>query len=145
MNAITVNTAECSPHSSCRAFELPARDFQDLLPAPPIDRDRLLERCLGNLDFALTLLGEFEKTSQSSLDAFAVALAEGDHVTISAKAHSLKGVAGVLSASTLMQICSNLESAAKDTDLNQTRDLTLQLNREIRRIVDFIPNIRTLA
>ena len=145
MNAISVNPTECSTHPSYRAFELPARDFQGLLPAPPIDRDRLLERCLNNLGFALTLLDEFEKTSQSSLDAFATALVEGDHATISAKAHGLKGVAGVLTANTLMQICSNLESAAKDADWNQTRDLTLQLNHEMRRIVDFIPNIRTLA
>ena len=139
MNAITATPAECSSH---RAFELPEHDFQELLPAPPIDRDRLLERCLNNWDFALTLLDAFETTSPARLAAFDAALAEHDHAAIASAAHGFKGVVGVLGGNAMTQICLNLESASKDADWNQTRELIPQLHCEVRRMIDFIPNIR---
>ena len=141
----TITPTECSIDASHHAYELSAREIRDLLPAPPIDRDRLLEQCLGNVDFALMMLDEFAKTSPSRLEGFDTALAEHNHATIASKAHALKGTAGVLAANTLMETCSNLESFAKDEDWNLTRDLVQQLHHEMQRAIDFIPNIRAMA
>lgn len=141
----TITSTESSTYASRRPFELSTRDLQDLLPTPPIDHDRLLDQCLGNLDFALMLLEEFAKTSPSRLDAFDAALAEKDHATIASKAHALKGTAGILAADALMETCSNLESFAKKEDWNLARDLTQQLRHEMQRTIDFIPNIRAMA
>ena len=136
MNAITITPTASSTHPSHRVSEQ---------PAPPIDRDRLLERCLNNLDFALTLLDAFETTSPARLAAFDAALAEHDHAAIAAEAHGFKGVVGVLTGNALMQICSHLEAAAMDADWNRTRDLIQQLHHETQRMIDFIPNIRAPA
>lgn len=122
--------------------ELSAHDCSDKFLTPPIDGDRLLERCMGNLNSARTLLDEFEATSRSCLDVLDAGLAESNYAAISAKAHSLKGVAGILIANTLKDLSSKLESAAKDADGNRTRDLIQQLRHEIQRTLDFIPSIR---
>ncbi len=145
MNAITVASTAYSSHSPHRATELPAHEFQELLSAPPIDRDRLLERCMNNVDFALTLLDAFEATSPARLAAFDAALAEHDCAAIASEAHGFKGVVSVLAGNALRQICLNLETATKDADWNQTRDLVQQLRHEVQRLIDFIPNIRAQA
>ena len=116
-----------------------------MLLAPPIDRDWLLEQCVDNLDFALTLLNEFEKSSPARLDAFDAALAAHNHAAIADQAHALKGVAGILAANSLMQVCANLESTAADADWNHTRDLIRQLRHELQRMLDFIPHISSSA
>lgn len=132
-----------SMQASHHGYELPTRDIQDLLLTPPIDHARLLDQCLGNVDFALMLLDEFAKTSPSRLDGFDVALAERNHATIATKAHALRGTAGILAANALMETCSNLESHAKqEADWNLTRTLVQQLHHEIQRAIDFIPVIR---
>lgn len=144
MSAIALPTTKCPIQPSHQAFELAPHDLQDLLPTPAIDRDRLLEQCLSNLDFALMLLSEFENSSQSRLDAFDAALAERNHAAIASKAHALRGVAGILAADTLMETCSKLESASKNADWGQTHDLTQQLHYEMQRTIDFIPIIRSM-
>lgn len=144
MSAIAITTTELLTQRSHCGFELPAGDFQDLLPAPPINLDQLREQCMGDLDFALMLLDEFEKTSQSRLDAFDAVLFEQNHSALTSKAHALKGVAGILGASALMEICENLESQSSDTDWNQTRDLIEQLYHEYQRTIAFIPTVRAM-
>ena len=97
------------------------------------------------MDFALLLLDEFEATSQSRLDAFHVAMAAHDHETLAAKAHALRGVAGILAAQTLMEHCANLEFAAAHADWNRTSELIPQLHAELQRTIEFIPTVRAFA
>ena len=142
MSATHFAPTETSHHSTQHAFEVPAQGLGDVCPVPPIERDRLLERCLNNVDFALMLLGEFEKEHQTRLDALRTALAEKCNTAIASQAHALKGVAGVLAASTLMTTCAVLESAAHQADWDQIREQIEQLHHEMQRAIEFIPNIR---
>ena len=112
---------------------------------PPIDRSRILDQCLDNLDFALSLLDDFAKTSPARLKEFDTALAEQNQTAIVTKAHALRGTAGILAIITLPEICSKLESAATNGDWNQTRELIQQLRDETQRIIEFIPMIRDPA
>ena len=143
MNDPTITSAEGSIESSHRGYEIPTPDLHDLLRAPPIDLDRLLEQCLDSLSFALTMLDEFERTSFTRLAAFDAAQTEHNHAAVATQAHALKGVAGILAADSMMETCSNLESATKLADWNQTGDLIQQLHQEAQRAIDFIPSIRT--
>lgn len=136
-NSPTNNSIPGSHH----AAELPASHLRDLLPAPPIDRDRLLELCLDNVEFALVLLQEFETTSQLRLDGFSTALAQQDSAAIVFKAHAFKGVVSILAADALMATCVNLEAAAKTADWDKTRALVQHLHHEMQRAINFIPNI----
>lgn len=145
MSVTNFTPPECSIPPSHGGNELPVHELHDLLTAPPIDRDRFFERFLDNLEIAQTLLDEFVTTGQSHLEAFDTALAQHNHAAISGKAHGLKGVAGLMAAGALVEICSKLESAATDADWNQTRDLIQQLHHEMQRAIDFIPKIRPLA
>lgn len=143
MSAATITPNEGTIQTSQHAYELPAGDFQELLSVPPIDRDQLLDQCVGSVDFALMLLDEFAKTSSSRLDAFDAALAERDNAAIASKAHALRGTAGILAANDLLETCVSLEFFAKqNADWKQTQELILQLHYEIRRTIDFIPVIR---
>lgn len=142
MTASTATPTARAIQPSPGAYELPARDLHDLLSEPPIDRERLLEHCSSNLEFALMLLDEFSKTTQSRLDELDTALAAGNYAAIASKAHALKGVAGILAANTLQKICSSLESIATNANSNQTCDLIQQLHRECQRTITFIPAIQ---
>lgn len=123
------------------AYQLSERELEDLCPTPPIDRERLLDQCL-NIDLALMLLDEFATTCPSRLAAFEAALASNNHAAIVSQAHALKGVAGILAADAVMETCSSLESTAKTTDWDQTRNLIQQLDQELRRVIAFIPRLR---
>ena len=138
---LAITPTESSIPLSHRAYELPAQDLRDLLPGPPIGRDLLLKQCLGNVDFALTLLHEFEKTSPARLAAFDAALAQHDHDAVVCQAHGLKGVAGILAFNNLMEICSNLESTTSLADWNHTHGLIHQLRGEVQRILEDIPKL----
>lgn len=142
MNPITITPTERSVSASHHACQLPARDVQDLLPAPPIDSSLFHAQCLGDLDFAATLLEMFETTSSSRLKDFEAALAEGNYDAIAENAHALRGVAGILGATTLIDVCSNLGSNSSRGDRGQTHDLIQTLLHEIQRVIDFIPNMR---
>ena len=125
-------------------YQLDARDFRQLLATPPIDRDLLLVQCLNNVDFAMNLLDQFQKTSQFRLDVFDAALQAKDHVKIANAAHGLKGVAGILAANALMEVCTNLISSVEADDWNEIRDLIRQLHREMSRMIDYIPRVAKL-
>lgn len=145
MSITTVATSEPAEHLSSEAYQLPAQDLQDLAANSPIDYRVLREQCLNNLDFALMLLDEFEQTSESRLASFDDALAKSDPKEIASQAHGLRGVAGVLGARDLMEVCSALEATAKRNEWPQINALVQQLQNEMRRAINFIPRIRSLA
>lgn len=134
---------ECSDPTSDTAFELSTNDLQDLVSASPIDRDQLLDRCLGNVNFALMLLEEFEKTSPSRLADLDAALTNSNLAAICSQAHGLKGVAGILAANQLMEDCANLEASANDSDMTQTCQWIQKLHEGIRQVNDFIDHFRS--
>ncbi len=144
MTAITTIPTERTIHPPPATYELPVSDLQDLLLAPPINRDQLLEQCLNNVDFALLLLDEFAKTTQSRLEEVDTALAEGNYTGIASKAHALKGVAGILAARHLVEICATLESTASGAVRSQTAGLLKQLHHECQRLIAFIPTVQAM-
>lgn len=145
MSSIAVSESSPTEVSSPSVFQLPAQDLQDLAANSPIDYRALREQCLNNLDFACMLLDEFEQTSESRLASFDAALAKGDPTEIASQAHGLRGVAGILGARDLMEVCATLEASAKSQAWPQIDQLVRQLHQEMQRTINFIPNIRSLA
>lgn len=142
MRALATPSVTSSIESPHLAYELPTSDLRDLLPALPVDRKRLLERCLNRMSFALTMLEEFAKTSPARHVTLDDALAKHDFISIASQAHALKGVAGILAADSLLQTCSHLESAAKADNKPQTYALIQKLHHEVQRVIDFIPALQ---
>jgi HPt (histidine-containing phosphotransfer) domain-containing protein len=144
MPAVAFPKNAISSQFSHDVYEIPEREFQELLHAPPIDRERYLQLCCGSQDFARQMLDEFEQTSGDRIEDFRAALHSRDRAGLASKAHALKGLAGYLAADTLAHTCSELESAAPHADWNQIHGLIDQLTHELNRVRAFIVRLRTM-
>ena len=126
-------------------FALPSRDLQELVTLPPVNVDLLTEQCLGNLPFAITLLEEFAKTSQSRIEAMETHLANGDFISLADLIHGLSGVVGILGANILWELTTTLQSAAEEQNATISSSLLPILRAEMNRLCDYIPTVRALA
>lgn len=133
---------QSSIHSLQSACEVPEDDGLSLISTPPIDHIQLLEQCVDSVDFALTMLSEFEMTAQSCVDSMTCAQTERDFVKLASDAHAFRGVAGILAAMTLMELCAELETAAENADWDTSCNLIPQIQIEVQRTIRFIPTIR---
>ena len=111
--------------------------------AAPFAIDELLDRCMGNVSTALTILDEFEKEAASDLPELALHLASGDSVRAAKVAHALKGAAGVLSADAVRRSAAELERLCRAGNLAEVEALRSKLRDEVRQCIEFIPAART--
>ncbi len=81
---------------------------------PGIDMKSAMERLAGNFKTYKMLLGEFVSKYSESVADFQKAVAENNTEDICRMAHSIKGVAGNLSAKSLQGAAQNIEREAKD-------------------------------
>ena len=118
--------------------DLPDEDGVDV----PIDREALISRCMGNLEFADSLLADFQEDLPQQVDQIATFADQGDIEAMTDTAHSLKGAAGIVVAETIRTIVTEIEMAGKAADLTDTPSLTEQLQSETQRCLGFIPRLR---
>ena len=127
-----------------RVDQSPATAARECQHLATIDSERFLRQCMGNVRLATSLMDNFTESSQSRLAAFDVALRENRNDVISHEAHSLKGVAGILAAAKLADVCVDLQRAAEEGDWNCIRNLIETLHHEMQRAIDCIPHIRAM-
>ena len=108
----------------------------------PIDFPSLVDRCLGNANFAMSLLEEFESTSLDRVEDLAAHAAQANLAAIGELAHSFKGVAGIISARTLQQLASQIEVSALADDIIGTLELVSQLRAEFHACQRFVTQLR---
>jgi Amt family ammonium transporter len=109
---------------------------------PPIDRDALLARCMGNLEFAQSLLSDFEGDLPERVDQIAQRIQQGNPQATAESAHALKGAAGTVTAEPLRALAAEIEAAGKTGDLTQVASLVDQLRTEAQRCLRFIPELQ---
>jgi PAS domain S-box-containing protein len=127
------------------AEEPPAELGQTPPPADsplPIDRGALLARCMGNLEFAQSLLSDFERDLPERVQQIAQRIHQGDARATAESAHALKGAAGTVTAEPLRTLAAEIEAAGKAGDLPQVASLVNQLCAETQRCLRFIPEIK---
>ncbi len=73
-----------------------------------------LDRCAGDAEFLAMTLDSFMEQSVEYLASLQTALSEEDLETVERTAHSIKGVAGLVAASSVMDAAARLEDAARD-------------------------------
>jgi Amt family ammonium transporter len=108
----------------------------------PINADVLLERCLGDVEFATSLLDEMRTTWLDRVDEIARHAANRDTAAAAEAAHALKGAAGTLAAEPLQALTGAIEAAGKSGDADLLASAVDALRREIRECLDFAPIIR---
>jgi PAS domain S-box-containing protein len=109
----------------------------------PLDRDALLARCMGNLEFAQSLLADFESDLPAKVERIDRHLRQHDAAAVSDSAHSLKGAAGFMAAEPLQTLAAAMEAAGKAGDMAEAAALNDRLSSEARRCLQYIPELRT--
>jgi PAS domain S-box-containing protein len=108
----------------------------------PIDFDVLLERCMDNADFAASLLAELQGSGPRQLAELEQHIHAGAAAEAGCTAHSIKGAAGILGAEPLRAVAAEIEAAGKAGNLGQAASLLSQIQAEMRRCLDYLPDVR---
>jgi len=107
------------------------------------DSQAFLHSLADDRELGLELLTAFMEDSPERYEQLGQALAEGDGEAASNRAHSLKGMCGVVRAEPLVELALGMEHAAKAGDLAQAReqynrftDLLAAAHKEIRQFMN---------
>ncbi|MBL8816745.1 MAG: response regulator [Planctomyces sp.] len=113
-------------------------------PLPCFNRAQLLQTCFNDVQLATELLTMFEERAIKSIDAIETALADNDLQSLKRLAHSIKGVAGHLSADRLFELSARVErqERAGDPDPEQFLEDIRQVQTEMSRCLHAVPMIR---
>ena len=109
---------------------------------PPFNTAALLDQCGNDTEFALSMLDEFANNIPDRVTQMKYGLADGDFAALALAAHALTGVAGILGAKPLGNLCENLDHAANDNDLDMIKTLVDQLVSETQRCQNALPELR---
>jgi HPt (histidine-containing phosphotransfer) domain-containing protein len=112
-------------------------------PAPasdaPIDVQSLLGRCMNDIDFVQSVLGQFRDASTDQVERLAASVGAKDADEAARLAHALKGTAANLSATRVRSIAARLEELGKAGELSDAGQLVNDLRTEVRRCLAYIP------
>ncbi|QDU10856.1 response regulator [Gimesia aquarii] len=116
-------------------------DFDSTLSAP-INTESLLERCFGSLELAGSLLDELESTGQERIQEIRQKTKEQNASAMALAAHSLKGAAGILCATSLQNLSAEIEHAGNVENLEGVELLIHEISIEMKRCLDDLPQLR---
>lgn len=98
----------------------------------PFDETLFLEdRCMGDAEFAVSLLDSFLTASKERVDDLTEHVKSGDAVSAGAAAHSLKGSAGIILAERLSQLAERIEIAGNQHDFSTVESVLGELVHEV--------------
>lgn len=112
------------------------------LPNEPFNRDRLLQRCMGDLEFVTGMLDSFAAEIPECLVNLRHALTDGDADAARRFAHSVKGAAGMITAETVQSIAAEIEWLSREGELAQARTHLRVLREEVEHCLTFIESDR---
>ncbi len=142
--AVAADQKQSRKEEDAIPHELPALTDADRQNscAMGIDSDGILQRCLGKVDLAETLLSEFESTGLHRVHEITKAAEKHDVATVAEAAHSLKGAAGILCASNLQALAAEIEHAGREERLDDILSTVGQLTEEMECCLDSLPDLR---
>jgi CheY-like chemotaxis protein/HPt (histidine-containing phosphotransfer) domain-containing protein len=106
-------------------------------PTPPsaIDQDMLLRRCSGKREFMDQVLAEFRAQSLMLLEELITAITQKDVELATKRAHTLKGMAGTVSANGVKQFAAAAELCLRREDWTAAEQELSQLEVEVGRCI----------
>jgi Amt family ammonium transporter len=135
---LALNEGKPADAPVARAADAPS----DPAHLPPIDRDAMVARCMGNLEFAESLLADFAGDLPDRVAQILRSVDDGDATAAAEAAHALKGAAGILAAEPLRALAARIEATGKAGHLDEIASLTEELRAEAQRCLEFIPGLR---
>ena len=115
-----------------------SRKGLDETPSPAIDLDDAIDRLGGNLPLVVHLLTKFMNEYGDEASIIKEFLERGDTLQAFHKVHSLKGVAGTLSANLVYETAGKLESALSDGITSNSGPLVAELDENLTSTMEFI-------
>jgi len=104
----------------------------DIKPVQDIfDKDDLLDRFMGDEDFANEIMHNFIEEVPRQVTALKEAMNNGDTSMVSHHAHTLKGAASSVSALALKEIASRIETAVETGDLAKAGSLIQNVDEQL--------------
>ena len=101
----------------------------------------LLDRCFGDANFCTLMLRKFSHRAGDQLAALDRAARSGNAIELAREAHTLKGLAGNLSAAPLQISADRLEQVARRSELEEAGSLVDQVRDQVTRCMEEIPRI----
>jgi PAS domain S-box-containing protein len=108
----------------------------------PIDPQALLDRCIGNLEFAESLLDELDSTGSRQVEEIRQFSTQGKATETANAAHALKGATGILCAQELCRLASEIEQASRNEQLSDVEAMIRDLSSEMNRCLGSLPTVR---
>jgi HPt (histidine-containing phosphotransfer) domain-containing protein len=105
--------------------------------AHPVSLDELLNRCLGELEFAAEILRSFLDSCPPQLEQIRHDIEGNATESLAKRVHRLKGTAATVAAGPLRRSLEKLESLARDEVPDQSARLHAQLDdaeQQFRRV-----------
>jgi signal transduction histidine kinase/DNA-binding response OmpR family regulator len=109
-------------------------------PAPPIDVEALLNRCLKDADFACRTLEKFQKRAASNAESLRRGVANSDAAQIRRVANNLKAASAHVAADSLRDVAFKIEQLSSAADFQDIAGQLDQLTLELERCTAFIPS-----
>ena len=104
----------------------------------PVDLERLSELTMGDTEFQRELLQVFIEDAVVYLEELKSTLATGDCVTLSRRAHQLKGSSATVAIYKIAEIAAQIERQAEENQLLGISDRLTELEQVLGRLQGFI-------
>jgi len=104
------------------------------MPAPPFNRQALLDIVDGDADFLETLVNAFLEDCPSYVDGIRQAVAAQDAEALVREAHGLKGAVANLRAEPARRAAHRLEEMGRNESLDDAPDAIDTLEQELERL-----------
>jgi two-component system sensor histidine kinase/response regulator len=104
----------------------------------PFDLNALLNRCMGDRSFRDKLLAKFPEQALAGVQKMVDVIAAHDAEQLSRLAHTMKGTAANLSASSLQKLAADFETLGKSGALDEAQRRLDELRAEVDRCVAFV-------
>ena len=111
---------------------------------PPIDTAVLLDRCMGDIAFAESMLSSFAIDGPDRLSAILRQVNVGDAHGAGEAAHALKGIAGIVAAHSVHSNAAKFELLGRTGNLLELRTLVDELQKSVDDCLDYISDTKTL-
>ena len=117
----------------------PAATEDDDAAPLPFNVERVLNRCMGNVQLLEKMLDKFQERSLRDLEDLARFVSEGNAAQAATLAHALKGAAANLSAERVKEVAADIEAMGRSQRLDAAPDQIDRLKSELDRCLEAIP------
>ena len=101
----------------------------------PLDYGQLLERCLGNAEFAQRILAKFTQKFVEDLERLEQSMAAGDEEAVGLLAHRLKGSAANVAAPALANLFDEIEQHSRQGGMPGIAERIAAVHEEWARFI----------